>query len=236
MEGEFPGPLGVGGLRNEGRHRMDQLHTPEELRKLSNLGHWVEGVIFGVVGLSALIEVATSIGGGGTRYVWPVFILFAGVFLPFYILLHHGLGKVGLVWRTTTADPQQRQHLIMAVLLFASGAVETLRVFRWVSDPGWAYVWPAALGVIGALFITHAQHGTHSAVVSSVRTHRVLGITILLAGVAKAVHEVMDSGWGFIWPLLMLCAAAQLLLYREPPGAYEIAGHASHGPHRSART
>ena len=87
--------------------------------------------------------------------------------------------------------------------------------------------------LIGGLFFFHAQHGTSEASVKALRQHRVLGITLIVAGLLRLIE--ISSGAelaGILWPLALLIAliaAAQLLLYREPEGAYE--GELTHMGH-----
>jgi predicted tellurium resistance membrane protein TerC len=52
--------------------------------------------------------------------------------------------------------------------------------------------------------------------------HRVLGITAIAAGVLRLAEIITGASiFGLLWPLALLAAAAQLLLYREPEGAFE---------------
>lgn len=67
----------------------------------------------------------------------------------------------------------------------------------------------------------------------AVRQHRLLGGTVIAAGLLRAAElatafEVL----AVLWPLAALAAAVQLLLYREPEGAYETGGN--HGAHSQA--
>ena len=56
-------------------------------------------------------------------------------------------------------------------------------------------------------------------------------ILILIAGLLRSVELFTGAGiWVILWPLALLVAAAQLLLYREPEGAFEAGGgHGRHG-------
>ena len=83
------------------------------------------------------------------------------------------------------------------------------------------------------MFLFHAQHGTSEAAARAVQQHRVLGTTLILAGLLNFVE--ISNGARFVailWPIVLLVAAAQLLLYREPEGAYEGGtGHGGHAGH-----
>lgn len=103
------------------------------------------------------------------------------------------------------------------------------------SIPLLVYAWPAALILTGWLFLFHAQHGMSEAATRAVRQHRVLGVTIVAAGLLRLIEVISAGGFAAIlWPIVLLIAAAQLLLYREPEGAYEVgAEHGGHAGHQS---
>lgn len=196
-------------------------HTPEEMRRRSNLGHRVEGLLLAAVGVLALLD---SLGfAAWASAAWPILILIAGLLLLVLLYPAHPLTDWPAIWR----DPQQRQHTIMAAGIAVAGASELVRG----SNPALAYVWPAAMLMIGVLFLTHPQHGTGEAVVRAVRQHRVLGSTAVIAGLLRAAEVVTGTPlFAILWPLGLLAAAVQLILYREPEGAFEVGGgHSEHG-------
>ncbi len=196
-------------------------HTAEEKRRLSNLGHLIEGLLLATVGILAILGNVGIATWAST--VWPALILVAGVLLLVLIYPRHPLSDWPAIWR----DPQQRQHTIMAAAIAVAGAAELLRG----SNAAWAYVWPGVTLLIGALFVTHTQHGTGEAMTRAVRQHRILGVTLIGAGLLRLVEIIAGTGaLAIVWPLALLAAAAQLIIYREPEGAYETeAGHTGHG-------
>lgn len=101
------------------------LHSVEEMQRLSNLGHRIEGILLMLVALIALGE---TIGIIRQRLLLPSLIVVAGLFLAGFLLLHHGFDKFKLVWNLILSDAQQLQHLIMASLLVLAGVSEL--VFR----------------------------------------------------------------------------------------------------------
>jgi len=193
------------------------------MRRLSNLGHLIEGLLLAAVGVLTILE-GIRVAAWASK-AWPILILVAGVLLLLLIYPRHPLSDWPAIWR----DPQQREHTIMAASIAVAGVAELLRG----SSVGWAYVWPGVMLLIGVLFLTHAQHGTGAAVVKALWQHRILGLTAIVAGLLR-VAEVSTgvSVLGILWPIVLMAAAAQLILYREPEGAYEAeGGHGGHGEH-----
>lgn len=196
-------------------------HTSEEMRQLSNLVHIIEGALFAIVGLLALL----GNFGAFTRAssAWPVLVLVSGMLLLLLLYPRHPVSEWGLIWR----DAQQREHTIIAAAVAIAGVAEFLSS----ANPVLRYVWPAAIILTGGLFFFHAQHGTSESAARAVRQHRVLGVTLILAALLNFVE--IGSGTrsaAILWPVVLLIAAVQLLLYREPEGAYE--GGTEHGDHR----
>ena len=195
-------------------------HTPQEMRQLSNLGHIIEGALFAIVGLLALL------GNLGVftwaSLAWPILVLIAGLVLLFLLYALHPGSEWGLIWR----DAQQREHTIIAAAVAIAGVAELLSS----RTPALAYVWPAAITLTGGLFFFHAQHGTSEAAARAMLQHRVLGSTLIVAGLLNFIEVINGAGFAaFLWPVVLLIAAVQLLLYREPEGAYE--GGMEHGRH-----
>lgn len=198
-------------------------HTPQEMRRLSNLGHLIEGALFAIVGLLALLG---SLGGlGWLSWVWPALVLISGIILLLLLYPLHPASEWGLIWQ----DEQQREHTILAAAMAVAGVAELLR-----SAPSvLSYVWPAAILLSGCLFLFHTQHGTSEAAAKAVRQHRALGITLILGGALNLAAVVSGAAFAAIlWPIVLLLAAVQLLVYREPAGAYESGvGHGGHAGH-----
>ena len=189
-------------------------HTPEERRKLSNLGHWLEGGVLAAAAGLALLDAVEPELGWPRRWA-PRIASGAGVALGGFILvgsLHHGGPRIYL-----RHEHQDRQHLEMAALIAVGGGVEAAGD-KWRSRLGLA----GALAGTGALFLAHEQHGTGDARAQAERTHRRLGYSLIAAGAAKTADSFGARGpWHLVWPVLGLAVAGQLLAYREPVGAYE---------------
>ena len=194
-------------------------HTAEEMQRLSDLGHRIEGILLAAVALIALCE---ATGVLKNRYVWPSLIVIAGLFLIGFLLLHHGLENFKLVLKLILSDGQQRQHLLMAALLTLAGISEIF--FRAKGIGVLQYVWPVAIGIIGLMFLIHEQHGSSEAVEWATKIHRYLGILLVLVAACIFLNIFLSPGkaWlGYLWPVLLLMTSVFLFIYKEPKGAYQ---------------
>jgi hypothetical protein len=211
--------------------QVPPLHTPEEMQQISNLAHQVEGAVLGLAAVIALVQATGRWSTGPIRFLWPGLILGAGIFLLGYLLLpHHGLHHALDQWGFIFGDPQQRQHLVLAVLITVAGAAEVLHLAGRVQAAGWAFVWPGAALVAGGLFLLHTQHGTTEAALRAGLVHRYLGVLLIASGVLKAAEVLWSARarWlAFPWVLTLFAAALLLAAYREPEGAYRE----EHGTH-----
>ncbi len=207
--------------------RTSHPHASEEAA-LSNLAHIVVGGLFAAVSVLAALEVLGV--SSGWWFLWPGLLLVVGLFVPMFVLWAsraHGASAGHVL-----ADPQQRQHVVLSGLVFAAGVGEMLaRAQVW--PVALRFVWPITLLVVGYLFTAHTQHGTSDAVARAVRAHRLLGGTLILAGVARGITVATGPGGGLpsaSWIILLFLAAVQFLIYREPEGAFAAAEpHGHHG-------
>lgn len=204
---------------------MDPLQTPEQLQWISNLAHWIEGGMFAIVALIALLQALGYLKSKGAQYLWPGLVLISGVFLPAYILLQRGPGGIGITWNLVIRDPQQREHFLMALLLLAAGLAEVLDRTKLLQTKLRKFVAPAAFIAIGFLFFIHTEYGTPEAIAESVRKHTYFGFVIALAGLFKAAEVLWQRRFKWLaypWIALLFVAALMLITYREPYGAYRI--------------
>lgn len=200
-----------------------QLHTPEEFRYLSSLGHWIAGYIFLGVIIIALLQTFGFLKN--KPYIWPLLVTIAGlVFIPFN-LMHHGVNELPLVLKVIELDPQQRQHFIIFNLLFFAGIVELLLSLKKIKGNFWHFVWSGVLLIIGYMFLTHPQHGTAEARAYTVPFHTTLGLVLLVTGTLKAAEVIWGSKYKLItygWILFLFITSIMLITYNEPEGAYQM--------------
>jgi hypothetical protein len=200
-----------------------RLHSPEEFRGLSSLGHWIAGYILGAVAIVALIQAFGILKS--KSYLWPAIIIIAGIIFIPYNFLHHGLAQFGLVVKVAWLDLQQRQHTIMFFLLFIAGLSEFLYATSKLKNEIWRFVWPSVLTIAGIMFIFHPQHGTLEALAFSKLFHRILGMVLVLAGVLRGAEivSIPKRKWlSFAWIIFLFIAAVLLIVYIEPIGAYQL--------------
>jgi hypothetical protein len=75
------------------------------------------------------------------------------------------------------------------------------------------------------MFLTHEQHGTGEAAELARGKHERLGKTILAAAAVSAMGELfVAKGAKAAGAALLLASGVQLIVYREPQGAYEKDG------------
>jgi hypothetical protein len=153
---------------------------------------------------------------GWATTAWHSLTLVAGIALLVLIYPRHPRSEWNLIWR----DPQQRQHSLIAIAIILAGAAQLI-----AANTGLlflSYLWPLALVFIGILFMIHTQHGHSDARHQALFRHRILGITIITAGLLSLAEILLQSKtFAILWSLALLIAAVQLLLYREPEGAFD---------------
>ena len=195
------------------------LHTPEEMRNLSNLGHLIEGALLLLVAFFAILE---AFGFKKIKFIWPSLLLIVGTFLISFLLFQHGLDKVKLIGTLLWKDAQQREHLIMSILFIAAGLSQILSVNYKISYL--SYVWPLSLLIIGTMLLIHEQHGSAQAVQRAETIHTYVGILLILDAifVILSIKFSIRYTWlPYVWPALLLVISILLMIYREPEGAYQ---------------
>lgn len=191
-------------------HHVPNAHSPEQMRTMSNIGHWVEGAI--ITGAGALLAREALADREFEGRLAATLLTGAGALLAIGLVggsFEHG-GPV-----TFFEADHQREHLQMAGLLTAGGIAQRAgRIGRLLSS--------VATARIGQMFLTHEQHGTGQAAEVSKGKHERLGRTILAAAGTAALGEALEvRALKAASAALLLASGLQLIAYREPEGAYE---------------
>lgn len=199
-----------------------QLHSPEEFRYLSSLGHWIAGYIFLGVAIIAFLQALVFLKS--KQYLWPLVVVVTGaIFIP-YSIFHHGFEKLDLLFKVIELDPQQRQHFIMFNLFFVAGIIELLLSLKKIKGNLWHFVWPGVILIVGYMFLTHPQHGTAQARAYTVPFHTILGVVLVITGVLKSAEVIRSQRYKWItygWILFLFIASVMLVTYKEPEGVYQ---------------
>lgn len=195
-------------------------HSPEEWRAILNWVHWIEGVVFVVAAFIILAQATGRLRTPRALYLWPGLVLVAGIGLLGVLLLpHHRDVPARIQWAFVFGDPQQRQHVVLGILIAVAGTVELLLRAGRLRAALWLVVWPAAVMLIGALFLIHVQHGVHEAIARALLFHRLLGVLLIATGLLRLAElaSVSPPRWlSFSWGLTLLAAGTVLIAYREP--------------------
>ncbi|MBA4056510.1 MAG: hypothetical protein C0490_17475, partial [Marivirga sp.] len=176
------------------------LHTAEEMQRLSNLGHRIEGILLIMV---AILAIGEATGILKVKLLWPSVIVIAGIFLLAFLLLHHGFDKFKLVWNLILSDGQQRQHLIMATLLITAGVTEI--TYRTTGYSTFKFGWPLVICTIGIMFLIHEQHGSSDAVEWAQKIHKYLGILMIVVAIFILLSLMLGTKYRWLlysWPIL----------------------------------
>lgn len=200
-----------------------QLHTPEELRYLSNIFHWILGYAFFAVTVITILQLLGYLKS--KFFLWPLLIIIVSGSTVLYLMLHHGLSALLLVWKVILSDSQQQQHFTMLILLFLGGISEFLLSLKKLKKPHWYIAWPISLIIIGFMFLFHPQHGTAEAIAYTLPFHTSLGLFLIATGLFKTVYVLLANKFKLLSQLSvigLLIVSIMLISYSEPEGAYQM--------------
>lgn len=170
----------------------------------------------------AILAIGEATGTLNIKLLWPSVIVIAGLFLISFLLFHHGLDKIKLIWNLILSDTQQRQHLIMATLLITASVTEI--IYRTTGYSAFKFGWPLVICLIGIMFLIHEQHGSSEAIEWAQKIHKYLGILMIVVAIFIMLSIMLGAKhkWLlFSWPLLLIVTSTLLLIYKEPKGAYK---------------
>jgi hypothetical protein len=172
--------------------------------------HWILGGIIVVIAVLWLLYKSGVVPSPHVRYAIPLGLCALGLETFVDPILH---GSV-----TVHSPHETRQHVAMGVLAFAAGAVEFFRLKGRMKHRAWGLVFPSVLGIIGFLFLFHSQHGGPGPALVLTVQHRFMGITLLLAGIMKALEETSSQrteAFNVSWAVLLLLFGLEFIFYSE---------------------
>lgn len=182
--------------------------------------HWIVGGVVSAGAITLILKETLVIRAAWPRYVLPIGLLGWGVEAivdPFV----HGSEMPG------GYGAEALQHVLMGVVMLAAGGIELGRERGKLTATAWGFVLPVILLVLAAMFLGHAQHEAAVPPLVLIVQHRVLGLTLVVAGLAKALavlkHE-RTKAFELGWLLVLLVVGLQFLAYTEGGS-----GHAGHG-------
>lgn len=181
------------------------------MRLSSEQVHWINGALIVIFSLASIALETRRRDSKSIKFFVPagVFVLAAGlVFDP----LFHG--------RSVTESFQReiRQHFWLGVILTPAAAVETGLAFGLLRGKLWRMILPLALVLVGAGFFFHAQHQADVPALLSLTQHRIMGATLALTGITKAINEFgagENKEFKLVWLFLLLLFGLELILYTE---------------------
>lgn len=209
---------------------MANPHSPDELAAISTFIHNLIGWVLLLLALANVVEQRRGLSAGRSRFVWPVLGTIIGFGLLGYIVLHQVLTHR----ISPFADPVQLQHELIGLVAGIGATVEVLRRSGRMRGAIWEAGWPLALVAIGVIFVAHEQGSVEGLVL-----HWFLAGALILSGLAQIAAVLSGEptrAMRLFGVLLLLCAALQLVAYKEKPGAHNHpSNRAAHsaGPHDS---
>ena len=175
------------------------------------------------LGLLALAVVALANERGYGKGAWLSFLVaLASVAAGLFLVLDP------IVLHSRDFGDESTQRQVPGALLLCVAAIEC-RGNGALRHRLWGDMLPSCVIVVGVVYLlVHSRHGGVSLQLQLVQ-HRVLGATIVLAGLVHAADNVhvAKGRWAAMgWLLLLFAVSLQLLLYEERDAA-AVAVHAA---------
>ncbi len=178
--------------------------------------HWLFGVFLVLIVSPLILREIQVFRRQWLTLLLPGALLIAGIELLLDPLIHGSAAPENYSKETS-------QHILLSVLLLSIGIVEGARCFGKLRAFLWAMALPIGLVVAGLLFFFHAQHDTHVPILLLTTQHRIMGVTLIIAAVTKAVAELKpQSGLHVAWLIVILVFSGELILYTEGGSVSDI--------------
>jgi hypothetical protein len=173
--------------------------------------HWIGGAATVVVAVSLLLREAGIVSNRRLDWLLPVFLAL------------YGMESFVDPWVHGTAIPahygsESSQHVIQGSAMLAAGIVEALILYGALNSRGWLAALPAALVVLGLVFLFHAEHGASVPPLVIQVQHRAFALTLLVAAATRALLLLPGQGAKTLasgWLILLLLFGLELLTYTE---------------------
>lgn len=181
--------------------------------------HKLAGALILVSAALLLAKEAALLPQRAAGFILPAAVIGMGLFLVLDPIVFHG-GDFGA---------EGRQHQVQGAIAIGVGLVEVLRALGKLQDRVSGVLLPAAIVLVGLLFVLHSQHGGGD-MRSQLVQHRILGSTLMLAGLVLGADRLRlaRGNWASVgWLLLLLVVSIEFFLYVEG-GAARAAGHGGH--------
>ena len=171
----------------------------------------------------------------GLLLLWHLGLLRAS-WLPFALpglLVVYGLESFADSWIHGSQLPRSYeaedvQHLIQGAVVLVAGIVEGLILLGKLDHPVWRGAIPLALGIVGVVFLVHAQHDVNVDPLVLAVQHRMFAVTLFVSGAAKALAETRREATRWLnagWLLPMLVFGLELLMYSEGTNGHSGSRH-----------
>lgn len=173
--------------------------------------HWIVGGLVSVFALVLILHQTGALQARPFRYLLGAGITALGIQVLLDPLIHGSAAPEGYGAETA-------QHMVQGVLILGVGVVELLRAREKLRHSVWRFILPLGLSLVALVFLFHAQHEAEGPTVLLLVQHRILGATLLVAAVAKALGELEREparAFAVTWLVVLLLAGLELLLYSE---------------------
>ena len=181
--------------------------------------HWIFGGIVAALGLVLVLGEMSVVRASWIRFALPVGLLGAGAMAAGDPLFHGS--------NSNSNPAETAQHIAFGIGMLAVGVVELQRARGRLGAVGWALALPVGLVAVGIALLRHAQHEAAAPPMVLIVQHRLQGIALIAAGVAKAAAELRGERAGSIrgaWLVALIIFGFEFLVYTESGGTHAPAG------------
>jgi hypothetical protein len=212
------------GMSGMDHDKPSELATPTSDTRTSEFNHRLVGFLLVLASLFVLADESSGKRCAPIRFVWPVCLLMAGIFV--LIFSDAEIWPFGPLnpWYALTHSLEDLQHKAFAVILLSAGYIEFRRAGGKFQGVLSALFFPvlASLGAILLLFHVHGgeMRGPDAMkVMVHIQTqHRWFAATGLGIAIAKAIAEIphrRQQTLKRVWPALLAVLGILLIAYTE---------------------